>query len=40
MSYMFGDRLASECPDGFVVNVRLEMEKKNKAEDHMESTSK
>ena len=28
MSYLFGDNLAEECPDGFVVNVRLEVEKK------------
>ena len=30
MSYLFGDKLAEECPDGFVVNVRLEVEKKKK----------
>lgn len=28
MSYLFGDNLAEECPDGFIVNVRLEVEKK------------
>ncbi|XP_076448217.1 uncharacterized protein LOC143284938 [Babylonia areolata] len=28
LSYLFGDKLSEECPNGFAVNVRLEVEKK------------
>ena len=39
MSYLFGDKLAEECPDGFVVNVRLEVEKKKDSVGNENTTS-